>query len=210
MKQRDQTRERRGNDKKANGAGPAHGAGSVAEYNSTLVVTKPLAGVSGDEPSDIRRARVLPVSIQLRALARRLTSIVALVTIDVGGLAAALYLALILRELYYCARPILWGLAWQAEGKWLPFLTTVTVLVFWRARLYATREQRAGLGRIVSSLLLVTVITLAFAVGSNYPTTTFGLYATGFVLAVIVIGSLRGAYQIVARGVWRPPGGRRR
>ena len=174
------------------------------------MVTKPLAGVSGDEPSDIRRARVLPVSIQLRAFARRLASILALVIIDVGGLAGALYLALILRELYYGTRPILWGLAWQAEGKWLPFLTTVTVLVFWRAGLYATREQRAGLGRIVSSLLLVTLITLAFAIGSGYPTTTFGLYATGFVLAVIVIGSMRGAYEIVTRDVWRLAGVRRR
>jgi exopolysaccharide biosynthesis polyprenyl glycosylphosphotransferase len=210
MKQRDEARERRGQDEERNGAGPAHGAASVAEYNSTLVVTKPLAGVSGDEPSDIRRARVLPVSIQLRALARRLTSIAALVTIDVGGLAAALYLALVLRELYYGARPVLWGLAWDAEGKWLPFLTTVTVLVFWRGGLYATREQRAGLGRIVSSLLLVTLITLAFAIGSSYPTTTFGLYATGFVLAVIVIGSLRGAYETVTRDVWRLAGVRRR
>ena len=45
----------------------------------------------------------------------------------------------------------------------------VTVLVFWRGGLYAQREQRAGAGRVVSSLLLVTVITLAFAVGTGYP-----------------------------------------
>ena len=36
----------------------------------------------------------------------------------------------------------------------------MTVLVFWRGGLYAQREQRAGAGRVVSSLLLVTVITL--------------------------------------------------
>ncbi len=174
------------------------------------MATKPLAGVTSDEPSDIRRARVLPSPFQLRSLVRRLTSIVALVAIDVGGLAGALYLALVIRELYYAGSPIFWGLAWSAEGKWLPFLSVVTVLVFWRAGLYAPREQRAGAGRIVSSLLLVTVITLAFAVGTGYQHTTFGLYFTAFVLAVVVIGVLRGAYEIVTRDVWRIAGVRRR
>jgi exopolysaccharide biosynthesis polyprenyl glycosylphosphotransferase len=174
------------------------------------VVTKPLAGVSGDEPSDIRRARILPSLVQLRALLRRLVSIVALIAIDVGGLAGAVYLALVLRELYYGEDPILWGIAWKAEGEWLPFLALVTVLVFWRGGLYARREQRAGAGRVVSSLLLVTVITLAFSVGTGYQHTTFGLYATGFVLSVVIIGALRASYELVTRDVWRIAGVRRR
>ena len=168
------------------------------------MATKPLVGSpsSDDEarpdpiglPSDIRQARLLPSASQLRALIRRLTSIVALVAIDVGGLAGALYLALVFRELYYGTRPVLWGLPWDAEAKWLPFLSLVTVLVFWRGGLYAQREQRAGAGRVVSSLLLVTVITLAFAVGTGYQHTTFGLYVTAFVLSVLIITGLRAAY----------------
>ena len=81
-----------------------------------------------------------------------------------------------MRELYYGQRPILWGLPWNAEAKWLPFLTIVTVLVFWRAGLLRVARAARRLGRIVSSLLLVTVITLAFAVGTGYQHTTFGLY----------------------------------
>jgi exopolysaccharide biosynthesis polyprenyl glycosylphosphotransferase len=210
VEERDEARKRGGDDEKGDGAGSAHGTARVAEYNSALVATKPLVGVSGDDPSDIRRARVLPSPVQLRALVRRLVSIAALVAIDVGGLAGALYLALVLRLLYYGERPILWGLPWQAERKWLPFLTLVTVLVFSRAGLYASRERRAGAGRVVSSLLLVTVITLAFSIGSSYPSTTFGLYATGFVLSVVVIGALRAAYEAVTRDVWRLAGVRRR
>jgi exopolysaccharide biosynthesis polyprenyl glycosylphosphotransferase len=174
------------------------------------VATKPLVGYAGDEPGDIRRARILPLTIQLRSLARRLASILALIAIDVGGLAGSLYVALVLRELYYGERPVLWGLPWNAETEWLPFLALVTVLVFWRAGLYAPREQRAGAGRVASSLLLVTVITLAFAVGTGYHHTTFGLYATAFVLAVIAIGGLRAAYELVTRDVWRIAGVRRR
>jgi exopolysaccharide biosynthesis polyprenyl glycosylphosphotransferase len=184
------------------------------------VVTKPLVGAEpqGDveppdavgPPGDIRRTRVLPSPIILRSLARRLVSIASLVAIDVGGIAGALYLALVLRELYYGERPVLWGLPWKAEAEWLPFLVLVTVLVFWRGGLYAPRESRAGAGRIISSLLLVTVITLAFAVGTGYQHTTFGLYVTAFVLSVVVVGGLRASYELVTRDVWRLAGVRRR
>ena len=92
-------------------------------------------------PEDIRATRVLPSPIQARPLARRLCEHRALVAIDVGGIAGALYLALVLRELYYGERPVLWGLPWKAEAEWLPFLVLVTVLVFWRGGLYAPREQ---------------------------------------------------------------------
>ena len=134
----------------------------------------------------------------------------ALAVIDVGGLAVALYLALVLRELYYGERPILWGLPWSAERDWLPFLAVITVLVFWHNGLYAAREQRSGAGRVVSSLLLVLVVTLAFAIGTGYHHTTFGLYATAFVLSVGVIGGLRSSYEIVTRDMWRIAGVRRR
>jgi exopolysaccharide biosynthesis polyprenyl glycosylphosphotransferase len=164
---------------------------------------------SDHAPSDIREARFFPSAGQLRSVARRMGSIVALLAIDICGLAGALYLALVLRQIYYGESPILWGLAWDAETTWLPFLSLVTVLVFWRGGLYAPRESRAGAGRIVSSLLLVTVITLAFAVGTGYQHTTFGLYATTFVLSVVVIGLLRASYESVTRDVWRLAGVRR-
>jgi exopolysaccharide biosynthesis polyprenyl glycosylphosphotransferase len=146
----------------------------------------------------------------LRAVGRRAVSIIGLVVVDVSGLALALYISLILRAAYYGERPLLWGLPWKAEGEWLPFLALVTVLVFWRAGLYAPREARAGVGRIVSSLLLVTVITLAFAVGTGYQHTTFGLYPTAFILCVVLIGILRASYEAVTRDVWRLAGVRRR
>ncbi|HKI92925.1 MAG TPA: hypothetical protein VJ986_11550, partial [Gaiellaceae bacterium] len=44
-------------------------------------------------PTDIRSAPLLPTRVQARALARRAGSITALVVLDLGGLAGALYLA---------------------------------------------------------------------------------------------------------------------
>jgi hypothetical protein len=66
----------------------------------------------------------------LRALLRRLASIAALLTIDVCGLALGLYLALVLRWLYYEHELPLWGVPWDAEEQWLPFLSLITILVF--------------------------------------------------------------------------------
>jgi exopolysaccharide biosynthesis polyprenyl glycosylphosphotransferase len=184
------------------------------------VATKPVVdpgSTSRDDGSpetsvtvDLPSAPGILVRPQFRALTRRAASIVSLVAVDLGGLAASLYLALVIRELYYGVRPILWGLPWDAESAWLPFLTLVTVLVFWRAGLYAPREQRAGAGRIVSSLLLVTLITLAFAVGTGYQHTTFGLYPVAFGISVIVIGLLRASYETLTRDLWRVTGTRRR
>jgi exopolysaccharide biosynthesis polyprenyl glycosylphosphotransferase len=185
-----------------------------------LVATKPVVGAGGSGElappeetrafADIRSGPFLPTRIHVRAFVRRALSVAALVFIDLSGLAGALYLALVFRELYYGERPILWGLPWDAEASWLPFLTIVTVLVFWHAGLYAPRERRAGAGRIVSSLLIVTVITLAFAVGTGYKHTTFGLYATSFVLSVLVIGMLRSSYEVVTGDLWRVAGVRRK
>jgi exopolysaccharide biosynthesis polyprenyl glycosylphosphotransferase len=184
------------------------------------VAVKPPAVDAADErrvapppaslPTDIRSASLLLSRSRLRWLARRAVSMLALVALDLGGLAGSIYLALVVREIVYGERPILWGLPWDAEAKWLPFLTLVTVLVFWRGGLYAPREQRAGAGRVVSSLLLVTVLTLAFSIGSGYQHTTFGLYATAFVLSAIVIPLLRSSYELVTTEWWRVAGARRR
>ncbi|MGH2936427.1 MAG: sugar transferase [Gaiellaceae bacterium] len=178
------------------------------------MATKPVVGTEPSErlaeTADIRSAPVLPSRIQVRAVARRALSVAALVVVDLSGLAGALYLALVLRELYYGDRPILWGIPWDAEQNWLPFLMVVTALIFWQAGLYAPRERRAGAGRIVSSLLLVTVVTLAFSLGTGYQHSTFGLYVIGFVLAVVIIGLLRASYEVVTADLWRVAGVRRR
>ena len=171
--------------------------------------TRPPAGRA--PRGDIRQVRpALFTQTQLLAVARRLVSITTLVAIDLAGLTVGLYVALILRAVYYGERPVLWGLPWKAEADWLPFLALVTVLVFWRAGLYAPREQRAGAGRIVSSLLLVTLLSFFFAVGTGYQHTTFGLYPTALLLCAIAIGILRGSYEVITRDLWKLVGVRRR
>jgi exopolysaccharide biosynthesis polyprenyl glycosylphosphotransferase len=160
---------------------------------------------------DVRSAKPYVLSpINRRLLLFRLISITALVGLDLCGVGLALYGALALREVYYGHSPILWGLLWDAETNWLPFLTLVTVLVFWQAGLYAPREQRAGFGRVLSSLVIVALLTLAFGLGTGYKFTTFGLIPTTLVLGALLIGLFRASYDVATREILRLLGVRRR
>ncbi|MBD0330420.1 MAG: sugar transferase [Thermoleophilia bacterium] len=157
----------------------------------------------GARSKDIRAARPYLLSLTpLRALARRSASVVALATLDVTGLAFGLYGALALRELYHGRTP-LWGLLWEAPQEWLPFVVLVTLLVFWRAGLYAARDRRPGLGAVVSSLLVVGGVTVGFAIASGHSFDTYAYAPTAFFLSVLVIGLLRASYDSVTRDLIR-------
>jgi exopolysaccharide biosynthesis polyprenyl glycosylphosphotransferase len=177
------------------------------------VSTKPaLEAERAEVPvEDIRSAR--PYLLSRRSLlsaAWRLASVVALVTIDLGGLILGVYVALIIRALYLGDFSPFWGYIWKTEEDWLPFLTVITVLVFWVGGLYRRRELRPGVGQVVSSLTLVAVITLAFGLGTGYHFTTYALTPTALVLTALFIGMLRASYDVITSDLMRIGGARRR
>ena len=162
-------------------------------------------------PSDIRSVRPYVLSRSpIRALVRRLASITALVTLDLTGLTLGLFASLTLREAVKGGWPPLWGLLWDAVSAWLPFLILIMLLVFWRGGLYAEREFRAGLGRIVSSLLIVAVLALAFGLGTGHHFSTFGVFPAALLFSTTLIGMLRGSYDVVTRDLLKITGARRR
>jgi exopolysaccharide biosynthesis polyprenyl glycosylphosphotransferase len=162
------------------------------------------------QPTDVRSATP-PIfrASHLAPVVRRLASIAALAAIDAAGITAGLFLSLVLREVYY-GRSLDWGSLWQAETEWLPFLILVTLLVFAQGDLYAERERRPGIGRIVSSLLLVVLIALAFGLGTGHRFSTYGLAPTAFVLTAVLISVLRGFYDAITGHLLRRVGVRRR
>jgi len=170
------------------------------------------AGETGPAKSseDIRFGRPFFLSrSQLAATGRRVSSIAALVCLDLVGLVLGLYAALVLRELYYGRTDLLWGVLWRVETDWLPFLILITVLVFAQAGLYADRERRPGFGRVLSSLVVVALITLAFGVGTGHKFATFGLAPTAVVCTALAIAALRGSYDAVTQDLLRSLGARR-
>ena len=147
----------------------------------------------------------------LRALrSRGGCSIAALLTIDLCGLALGLYLALVLRELYYGERPSSGASPGTPRRSGCRSSSLITVLVFWRAAC-TRRASSAPVRAVVSSLVLVTVITLVFARRHGLPAHDLGLYATAFVLAAIMISApaLRATRSSRAT-CWRVAGVRRR
>jgi exopolysaccharide biosynthesis polyprenyl glycosylphosphotransferase len=161
-------------------------------------------------PPDIRATRPYLLSPSpVRALLRRGLSVVTLAAIDVVGLTLGLYAALAVRELYRGREP-LWGLLWEAPQDWLPFVVLVTLLVFWRAGLYAERDRRPGIGSIVSSLLLVAFVTVAFAIASEHDFATYGYAPTALVFSVVLVGLLRASYEAITRDVLAVAGVKRK
>jgi exopolysaccharide biosynthesis polyprenyl glycosylphosphotransferase len=140
---------------------------------------------------------------------RRVASISSLAAIDAAGITVALFVSLVLREVYY-GRSLRWSSLWQAETDWLPFLILITLLVFAQGDLYADRERRPGMGRVVSSLLLVVLVALAFGLGTGHRFSTYGLAPTAFVLTAILISLLRGSYDTLTGNLLRRAGVRRR
>jgi exopolysaccharide biosynthesis polyprenyl glycosylphosphotransferase len=161
-------------------------------------------------PADIRSARPYVLAQRpVRSFLRRLASIVALLVLDLTGIALGLYGALAVRELYYGRTP-LWGLLWEAPMDWLPFVGLVTVLVFWRAGLYAARERRPGFGHVLLSLVLVAVLVVGFALSSGHEFNTYGFAPTALVFTATLVGLLRVSYEAVTRDVMKIAGVRRR
>ncbi len=160
---------------------------------------------------DVRAARPYLLSrAPLRTAGRRLASIAALATVDIGGLILGLYGALALRAYLFDPKPVLWALLWDQETSWLAFLILLTVLVFWRAGLYAPREAREGAGRVFPSVFLVSLLSLFFAIGSGQHFTTFGLYIAGPIFVALLIGLFRASYELITGLVLRAVGVRRK
>ncbi len=131
--------------------------------------------------------------------------------LDVAGLALGIYFALVVRELVAGEGDVLWGLLWrEGPAEWLKFAAPITVLVFAQAGLYRVRERRPGAGRILSSLIVVSLVVLAFGIGTGYDFTTSGLIPTSVAFAALTIGLLRAAYESVSLEIMRAAGIRRR
>jgi exopolysaccharide biosynthesis polyprenyl glycosylphosphotransferase len=166
---------------------------------------------NGEPVADARSSRPYIFSpMPLKTLARRLASVVCLMSIDIAGLVIGLYAALALRSLIFDPKPILWGLLWDHETGWLAFLILLLVLVFWQAGLYKPRETREAAARVVPSVILVAALSLAFAIGTGQHFTTFGLYIAAAAFVAALIGLFRGSYELLTGYLLRAAGVRRR
>ncbi len=161
-------------------------------------------------PVDIRRKRPPALAFLLRMeTLRRGLRVLSLLALDFGGLYAAIFTALMVKAV---VREGEW--AWHVSavetGSTIAFASLVTLLLFARSGLYASRAERPGLSRIVSSLFQVMVVSLIFALINGGEYSSYYIFYGTLVFAIAYIGSLRWLYEKVTGVLLRAAGYRRR
>jgi exopolysaccharide biosynthesis polyprenyl glycosylphosphotransferase len=159
---------------------------------------------------DVRRKRppVLAFLLRLETL-RRALRVVSLLAIDLFGVFAAIYVALMVKAVVRYGEWA-WHASYVETRENVAFASLVTVLLFARSGLYASRAERPGVSRIVSSLFQVTVVALVFAVVNGEQYSSYYIFYGTLVFAICFIGLMRWGYEGVTGFLLRAAGYRRR
>ena len=159
---------------------------------------------------DIRRKRPPALSFLLRMdTLRRLGRILSLLALDLAGVFAAIFTALMAKAVIRNGEWA-WAASWDEAQETVAFAYLVTALLFARSGLYAERSQRPGLPRIVSSLFQVTVVALIFALVNGEQYSSYYIFYGTLCFAIAYVSTLRWLYERLTGFLLRLAGYRRR
>jgi len=158
----------------------------------------------------VRQKRPPVLSLLLRiSTARRAAGVLSLLALDFAGVALAIYTALVLKgavlgEANFSER------AMNETRHILAFVYLVTALLFARSGLYAERNQRPGLTRIVACLFQVTLVAILFALVSGEEFSSYYIFYGSLAFALLYVSSGRYLYERVTGALLRAAGYHRR
>ena len=161
-------------------------------------------------PVDVRRKRPPALAFLLRMeTLRKGLRVLSLLALDLVGVFAAIYVALMVKAVVRYGD---WALhaSYVETRENFAFASLVTVLLFARSGLYASRAERPGLSRIVSSLFQVTLVALIFALVNGEQYSSYYIFYGTLAFGIVFIGSLRWGYEKVTGVLLRAAGYRRR
>ncbi len=154
---------------------------------------------------DVRRKRPPALAFLLRMeTLRRALRVGSLLVLDFAGLFAAIWVALMVKAI---VRDGEWALhaSYVESRETVAFAYLLTVLLFARSGLYASRAERPGLARIVSSLFQVTVVALIFSLVNGEQYSSYYIFYGTLAFAICFIGSLRWATRRSPASCCAPP-----
>ena len=158
---------------------------------------------------DIRRKRPPALSFLARAATLgRGARVVSLLALDFAAVGLAIFTALVLKEAAHGSVDA--DTAVEGTKQFLPFAYLLTALLFARSGLYAERAQRPGLPRIVGSLFQVAFVALIFAVVNGEHFSSYYLFWSSLLFAIIYVSAGRALYDRVTDEVLRAAGHQRR
>jgi mannose/fructose/N-acetylgalactosamine-specific phosphotransferase system component IID len=139
---------------------------------------------------DVRRKRPPALAFLLRMeTLRQVLRVASLLVIDFAGVFAAIYVALMVKAVLRGGEWA-WTASLDETRNTIAFAYLVTVLLFARSGLYASRAERPGLSRIVSSLAQVMVVALIFALVNGETYSSYYIFYGTLAFAICLIGSL--------------------
>jgi exopolysaccharide biosynthesis polyprenyl glycosylphosphotransferase len=160
---------------------------------------------------DVRRRRPPVLSFVLRMeTLRRAARVASLLALDLVGLFAALYVALMVKAVLRYG-DWAWHASYVEARHTVAFGYLVTALLFARSGLYGERATRPGISRITTSLFQTMVVALLYALisGAGHYSSYYVFYGT-LAFAIAIIGSLRWGYERTTGALLRAAGYRRR
>jgi exopolysaccharide biosynthesis polyprenyl glycosylphosphotransferase len=188
-----------------------HGISDLADA-PTQTEERPDSGTATFELQrvDMRRKRPPALAFLLRwETLRQALRVVSLLALDFFGVFAAIYVALMVKAVLRYGEWA-WSASYDETRDTFAFAALVTVLLFARSGLYASRAERPGLSKIVSSLFQVMVVALIFALVNGEEYSSYYIFYGTLAFAIVFIGSLRWGYERLTGALLRAAGYRRR
>src|SRR5215207_9205130 len=171
---------------------------------------------------DVRRKRPPVLAFLLKlATVRKVMRLGTLVTLDIFGVYMAIVTALTLKaglvsddwNPRHVIEPITTAVSsseFTNIDHALKFAILVTVLLFARSGLYASRGERPGMTRIVSSLFEVGLVALVFALAVGKRFDSYYIFYGSLFFAVVYVSLLRLGYEKFTGALLRAAGYQRR
>jgi exopolysaccharide biosynthesis polyprenyl glycosylphosphotransferase len=179
------------------------------EVSSGQIQGVPAPGAVRLPERDVRQKRPPVVSFILRIeTLRRVARVASLMTLDLIGVAGALFTALMVKLAVRGSLDA--GLAWSQMKHWIWFAYLLTVLLFARVDLYADRARRPGLTRIAGALFQAAVIALVFALANGKHFSSYYIFYGSLIFGTVYIAGLRELHLRVTGWLLEQAGYRRR
>ena len=160
---------------------------------------------------DIRAKRPAVVqSLLSRDTLRQAMRLVGLLVIDAASVYAAIFTALALKAAWLGSFEPGWH-AHQAR-EIAPFTILIVLLNFGRMGLYGRRTERPGLGKIVTGLFQVMLVSMLFVLinGQREQFSSYYIFYGSVIVGVVYIGVLRLVYETFSARLLKSSGQQRR